>query len=251
MRLAQLWHNVLDFCYPGVCANCESFIDAGAPVLCSDCANELTKLTNAPACPLCAMPASSDGAPCAWCKNAGVAHYERILRLGVFEDPLKHLIHQMKYTRRWPLGEFLADRLIDTERAKGLLHATQILVPVPLHIRRHVSRGYNQADIIARQLGGGRRKIKVVHALRRTRETETQTHLPSHDKRVANVRGAFALTRSAKKLKDKHVLVIDDVTTSGSTLRAVAQVLKQAEPATLCAFTIAKADYKGRGLEAI
>jgi ComF family protein len=250
VRLAQLWHDVLDFCYPGACARCERFIDAGRSILCRDCADELEKLSSAPACALCAMPAASNGAPCAWCKGAGVAHYDRVLRLGVFDDPLKHLIHQMKYHRRWPLGEWLADRLIDTERAKGLLHETQVLVPVPLHIRRHISRGYNQADVIAQRIGKVCR-IPVIHVARRIRNTESQTQLTSHEQRYANVRGAFALRRCAAKLKDKHVMVIDDVTTTGSTLRALAQVLKEAQPASLCAMVIAKADYKGRAFETI
>jgi ComF family protein len=250
VRLAQLWHGVLDFCYPGACAMCSAFVESGRSILCGGCAGQLEKLSNAPACALCAMPAASDGAPCAWCKGAGIAHFDRIIRLGVFDDPLKHLIHQMKYHRRWPLGEFLADRLIGTERAKGLLHETQVLVPVPLHIRRHISRGYNQADVIAQRIGR-KCRIPFLHAARRVRNTESQTQLTSQEQRYENVRGAFALRRCARQLKDKHVMVVDDVTTTGSTLRALAQVLKQAEPASLCAMVIAKADYKGRSFESI
>ena len=74
----------------------------------------------------------------------------------------------MKYHRRWPLAELLADRLIETERAKTLLTETDVLVPVPLHFRRHFSRGYNQADVIARRIGW-KCDIPVVHAVRRTR----------------------------------------------------------------------------------
>jgi ComF family protein len=197
------------------------------------------------------MPLATHGAPCPHCLGKGVPHFERIIRLGVFEHPLKHLVHQMKYHKHWVLGEYLADKLADTERAKGLLTETDALVPVPLHFRRHVARGYNQADVIARKLGGGGRKIRVVHALRRTRDTETQTHLPSHDKRVENVRGAFALRRAAKHLRGRHVVVVDDVTTSGSTLQEIARTLKEAEPASLCAIVLAIADRKGRGFEVI
>jgi ComF family protein len=179
-----------------------------------------------------------------------VPHFEKVLRLGVFEDPLKHLIHQMKYNRRWAVGEFLADRLLETERAKGLLTETEVLVPVPLHFRRHIARGYNQADVIARRLGR-RCSIPVVNAARRIRSTEQQTQLHSHEKRGANVRGAFALSRCAKKLQGKHVVLIDDVTTSGSTLRALGYLLKQTQPATLCAMTLAIADPKRRGFEVI
>jgi len=249
VRLPRPIQGVLDLCYPSICAGCDAFIDGGA-ILCQSCDDRFASLANAPACPQCAMPAASVGAPCAYCHNAGIAHYERVFRLGVFEDPIKHLIHQMKYHGRWPLAEFLADRLFATEPVKGLLTETQVLVPVPLHLRRQITRGYNQADVLARRIGRAAR-IPVVHAIRRTRNTETQTNLHSHASRVANMRGAFALRRAAKFIRDKHVVVIDDVSTSGATLNAIAQVLKQAEPASLCALVIAIADPKHRSFEAI
>lgn len=249
VRLPKLLQGVLNFCYPSVCAACERFVDDGA-MLCLECRSDLDALVNAPACPQCAMPAASDAAPCPYCHGAGVAHYERVCRLGIFEDPIKHLIHQMKYHNRWPMGEFLADRLCETERAKGLLTETQVLVPVPLHFKRHVQRGYNQADVIARRIGS-RTRLPVVHALRRTRNTETQTHLHSHETRLANMRDAFALRRAAARIRDKHVMVIDDVMTSRATLSSVARVLKEAQPASLCAMVIAIADSKNRSFQAI
>ena len=212
---------------------------------------KLDAMADAPACDCCAMPVATHGAPCPHCLGKGVSHFERVIRLGIFDDPIKHLIHQMKYHKGWILGEFLAERLFTTERAKGLLTETDVLVPVPLHFIRHVTRGYNQADIIARRLGRLSR-TPVAHALRRTRDTETQTHLASHDKRVENVRGAFALRRAAaKQIRGRHVIVVDDVMTSGSTLSEVARTLKHAEPASLCAAVLAIADRRGRGFEVI
>jgi ComF family protein len=197
------------------------------------------------------MPLASDGAPCPYCLGKGIAHFEKIIRLGIFDDPLKHLIHQAKYHRRWPIFELLADRLFETERAKGLLTETKVLVPVPLHFRRHLSRGYNQADVIARRVCWRNGDVSVVNALRRVRDTETQTHLHSHEKRLANVRGAFALRRRfASKIRGKHVMLIDDVMTTGSTLRSAARILRRAKPASLCAMVLAIADPKHRGFEA-
>ncbi|MEO6435304.1 MAG: double zinc ribbon domain-containing protein [Tepidisphaeraceae bacterium] len=183
MRLVrQLIGHVLDFCYPGVCASCEASSDGGA-MLCDDCSQKLDALAAAGACDRCAMPlpGGGAGAPCPHCHGRGMTPFDRMIRLGVFDDPLKHLIHQFKYHRRWPLAEVLADRLIATERAKGLLTETQVLVPVPLHLRRHIARGYNQADVIARRIGGVCR-ISVVHAAGRIRNTETQTHMHSQGK---------------------------------------------------------------------
>jgi ComF family protein len=247
--IPRLLGHVLDFAYPGICANCDA-TTGSLSQLCEGCDAMLDELIRAAACELCAMPLALDGAPCPYCKAKGIPHFDRVIRLGVFDDPLRHLIHQMKYHGRWALAEFLASRLFATERAKGLLTETQALVPVPLHFRRHVARGYNQADVIAAKIARLNR-TPVVYALRRTRNTETQTHLHSHAKRIENLRGAFALRRAARHLRGTHVIVVDDVMTTGATMLEVARTLKHAEPASLCAIVLAIADPKGRGFETI
>src|SRR5439155_8424666 len=100
-------HHVLDFCYPGICASCQSSAAGGAS-LCSACSAELDALASAPACAFCAMPAATDGALCPHCMNKGHYPFDRVIRLGVFTDPLKRLIHHMKYHKRWPICEELA-----------------------------------------------------------------------------------------------------------------------------------------------
>jgi ComF family protein len=121
-------------------------------------------------------------------------------------------------------------------------------VPVPLFFTRHIGRGYNQAELIARRIGK-RCKIPVVKAITRVRPTETQTNL-SPTQRLENLRGAFGLI-SAKRIKGKHVVLIDDVMTTGATLQSAARAIEQARPASLCALSIAVADPKGRSFEAI
>jgi ComF family protein len=247
--LRSLLGHVLEFCYPSICMSCQATAPAGA-WLCDACGGKLSGFAAAPVCERCAAPLATPAAPCPRCRGRGLYPFERIVRLGVFEDPLKHLIHQMKYHKRWSLGEGLAERLFETEASKGLLTETQVLVPVPLYIWRHVGRGYNQADVIARRLGK-RAGIPIVHAARRIRNTPTQTNLHSREKRFINVRGAFALTRAAARIRGKHVVVVDDVMTTGATLKEVGRTLKKAQPASLCAIVLAAADPKGRSFTSI
>ena len=174
---------------------------------------------------------------------------DRVVRLGLFVDPLKHLIHQMKYHRRWPLAEFLADRLSDQPRVRGLLTEADCLVAVPLFVTRHIGRGYNQAELIARRLTKRNHK-KLARPLSRLRPTETQTNLHSHAKRIENVRDAFGLI-DARCVCRKHVVLVDDVMTSGATLQAAARALRPAKPASVCAIVVAVADPKGRGFELV
>jgi ComF family protein len=209
----------------------------------------LNKLESAAACSWCGKPLSETGAPCPYCLGEGIPHFDRILRLGVFDEPLKHLIHQMKYHNRWGLGEVLADRLLAHERTKAMLSETQVIVPVPLHRLRQISRGYNQAEVIGKRLAR-RCRLRLARPVVRLRHTESQTNLASAAKREENLRDAFGLV-NPRPVRGKHVVVVDDVMTTGATLNAVARALRAAKPASLSAVVVAVADPKGRGFQSI
>ena len=244
----QLARDVIDFCYPGICAACRATADP-RQTLCDACTAKLGELESAAACPQCAMPLAQVGSPCPFCKGKGIAHYESVLRLGVFENPLKDLIHFLKYQRRWAAGDFLAERLLAKAEVRSLIRSADVLVPVPLHPLRHFTRGYNQAGVVARFLAKELNK-PIARPLKRIRNTESQTNLRSRQKRVENLKDAFGL-RSAKAVHEKRVLVIDDVMTTGATLQSVARALKAAEPAALDALVIAVADPKHRDFEVL
>jgi ComF family protein len=251
VHLREIAHRVLDFCYPGSCAACSEPCES-ATALCPDCTLKLIRLETDAACERCARPIPEPKAPCPHCTGKGLRPYDRILRLGLFDDPLKEIIHQMKYHRRWPLAEVLADRLLKQEPVKGVLSEfdprRMRIVPMPLYHWRQVSRGYNQAEVVARRISRVS-KIRLAHPVTRLRNTETQTHL-SHTKRVENMKDAFGLT-NARCVRNKHVIIVDDVMTTGATLQAFGRVLQQASPASLCAIVVAVADPKHRDFQAI
>jgi ComF family protein len=246
--ILRLLRDVIDFCYPGICASCR-LPCAAESFACGSCLGALSLLEQHAACELCGMPLATHGAPCPFCVGSGVRHYDRVLRLGTFDDPLKDLIHQMKYSGRWTLAERLAGRLLSQPRIRECLASADVIVPVPLHRLRQFSRGYNQAAVIARYLSA-RARVGLVSPLVRVRNTETQTHLHSRAKRVANLRNAFRL-KHPSTIAGKRVIVIDDVMTTGATLQAVARTLRPAKPASLTAIVLAIADPKRRGFEVV
>jgi ComF family protein len=248
VKLPGLLSDLMDFCYPGRCASCEAATD-GPAVLCAACDEALRELEAAPACSWCGKPIAEVGAPCPYCLGEGMAHFDRIVRLGVFTDPLKHLIHRMKYHKQWGLAETLADRLLGQERTKGLLTETEVIVPVPLHRLRQITRGYNQAEVIAKRLASSC-KLKLARPVVRLRHTESQANLTSVETREDNLRDAFGLV-NPRSVKGKHVVVVDDVMTTGATLRAVARALRAAKPASLSALVLAIADPKGRDFQSV
>jgi ComF family protein len=201
------------------------------------------------ACPRCAMPLTYDEAPCPYCRGKGVRPFERVLRLSIFVEPVKGVVHHMKYHGRWPLAEVMAERMLLQGDIRELVEDADVLVPVPLYWWKQVRRGYNQSEVVARRLARACGK-RVVRPARRVVDTPTQTGMKTPVERWANVRDAFRLTRPGC-IRGKRVVVVDDVMTTGATIRALGRQLAKAEPAALSAVVLAIADPKGRGFEAI
>ena len=192
-----------------VCAACWSAILPLTPPLCRRCGDALASW----------RAADLDRVECARCRRVH-GSVAGIRAIGGYVDPLRSIVQALKYDARRsvaaPLGALMR------ERGASVLHGADAVVPVPLHITRRISRGFNQADDLARHLGP-----RVVPALRRTRATRDQVTLPSA-RRHANVRGAFAATAAARDLRGGIVVVVDDVYTTGATLEACAAALKHA-----------------------
>ena len=152
----------------------------------------------------------------------------------VAESPIQSIIHNFKYGSMPTLARSFGRSMKDLQPSN-----IDIVVPVPLHRTRMAERGYNQAEALAIGLAQNDRR-RIVAALKRTRPTPSQTHLTIPE-RIENVRGAFALTSDAKKLRDKNILIVDDVMTTGSTLAAVAETLLSAHPKSVSTLTLAAA----------
>ena len=159
---------------------------------------------------------------------------------GDFDGALRAAIHAFKYEGRrslaTPLGRRMQSAGIDVVRD------ADCVVPVPLHSWRHFRRGFNQASDLAKTVG-----VPVVHALWRTRATTSQSGLTAAARR-RNVRGAFRLSPllSVRKredlLRDRIVVLVDDVRTTGATLNACAEVLRAAGARDVRALTAAARD---------
>lgn len=247
MSATAVLRSIGDFCFPPVCKVCDEPADA-AP-LCAACLEKLRRLELSAACARCALPIAEHGAPCPHCAGRGLRPFEHVLRLGAFADPIRPIIHALKFHRAWGLGEFLADRAYAQPAVAELLASCDVIVPVPLHPLRQVERGYNQAEVIAGRLARLSRRPMARCAVRLV-HTAAQTDVKSRAERVANLRRAFGLI-DARAVHARRVVLVDDVRTTAATLRAFGRCLKRAAPASLDAVVIAATDPRHADFEKV
>jgi ComF family protein len=136
---------------------------------------------------------------------------------------LRKLIHQLKYRGRKEVGLFLGRHFASEVQGSGFFSDAEVVIPVPLHPSRERKRGYNQSYYIARGISDVLGIPIDTRSLYRTHTSDSQTH-KSRLERWQSVEKAFAL-RGTQDLEDKHILLVDDVITTGATLEACTQVL--------------------------
>jgi ComF family protein len=181
-----------------------------------------------------AFPLDAEGR-CALCRS-GLRGFDAAYSFGAYDGALREMIHLMKYrkvhTLAQPLGDFLLQALPPGE-------SFDVVAPVPLHWKRHWDRGFNQSELLARSVARSA-GIPLTNALRRVKATATQAGL-SNSARRRNVTQAFRCARPGR-VQGKHILLVDDVMTTGSTATACAQALKRAGARRVALLTVARAD---------
>ena len=155
------------------------------------------------------------------------------------EGRYSNLIHHLKYYDHPEVGTFLG-RLAATElRGSGFFDDIDLIIPVPLSKKKLRQRGYNQSDYIARGISEVTNIPLRTDCIVRTVDTDTQTH-KSQDERWKSTKGIFQVT-NPEVLKGKHLLLIDDVTTTGATLHACSSALLTLPSIRVSIFALAKA----------
>jgi ComF family protein len=243
MKPVQVARHLVDLLLPRTCPSCGTGHERPG-LFCVECEHLMQDLETSAECRRCGRPLPMVDAPCPLCRGRGLPPYHRVLSLGIHREPLRSVIHQIKYRRHWHLAEAMADRLVDAHDLPSWLSESDALVPVPLHPRRQTERGFNQADVIARQIGK-RCGLPVVFPVARTRDTPTQTAQHARTKRANNLRGAFTVTDDVA-VRGRRLVVVDDVSTTGATLASLGRALRSSGPARLSAVVLAVADPRGR-----
>jgi ComF family protein len=219
----------LDFIFPKQCVGC----GREGMFLCATCQKTITRILP-PLCPKCGRPQPS-GVLCPDCVKWS-ASIDGIRSPFKFDGVIRKAVHQLKYRNLRALSAQLAGFLYEYTVSYPL--PTDVLVPVPLHSKRLKERGYNQSELLARELSKLTGIPLIEDSLVRQRYAGPQARTTSVTERQSNVSGAF--TCRNRILKDKAVLLIDDVSTSGTTLDACAGELKKSGAASVWGLVVAR-----------
>lgn len=228
-----------DLLYPRTCAGCDEPVRDGDRYLCWECRSSLPVIAH-PFCSICGNPLEGrvdHGYICFLCAGER-PHFDRARCASRFHGVLPKLAHDFKYHQAVWLQEDLAEILEACWKTHFADEVVDVVAPVPLYHVRERTRGYNQAALLAAGLA---KRLKVPYRgrlLRRTRDTETQTHLTA-PQRASNVQSAFR-TGLAATVKGRRVLLVDDVMTTGATVNECAKALKQAGAAGVLVLTLAR-----------
>lgn len=247
--MTMAWKSVgvgmLDLLFPPLCLSCCTPVGSEGG-FCADCWGVLTFL-DGPACACCGTPFPVDPGPgslCAACLARPPA-FSSARAILAYDDESRGAILALKHADRLELVPGFARWL--GRVGKPLLEEADLIVPVPLHPRRLWRRRYNQSAELARRLGRDWNRAFDPLALVRSRSTLSQGAMPSARARRKNVLSAFKVPDPAR-VRGRHVLLVDDVITTGATAEACARALKRAGAAGITVLTLARVVKASEGI---
>jgi ComF family protein len=230
MPIPRVFIDLFRLFYPNVCAVCHTDLSEGEEAICTPCLYRLPRTKYW-------LDRENPVAQIFW----GRVAIENACAFFFFHKGSKYrkLLHLLKYRGRQEIGVVLGRELGMELRRSNRFNTLDVIVPVPLHPKRLRQRGYNQAECIAKGISEGLGLPLVTDCLVRAEYTETQTR-KSRAERIINVSNAFAL-HDGSKLTGKHILLVDDVVTTGATLEECANTLLTIERGRVSIATVAYA----------
>jgi len=226
----KVFTSLLDCIYPTTCFHCETLLEGAFP-MCAKCYADSMRIIDG-YCKICGEDFDGEFSENPICPNCHSLEFSFAYAKSALKNTAKNrqLIISYKYGKQVHLVRALAsfcNETLQEDRFTAL--PAPILVPVPLHWRRKFNRGFNQAELLCKELN----KLTGIPwrgLIRRHRYTTTQTRL-SRGERLHNLEGAFSVRRNLGNLKDfSSVIIVDDVFTTGSTSEECAKILKKEFP---------------------
>jgi ComF family protein len=229
---------LLDLLLPESCPVCDHPAVFQPEGLCCECLKQIVPLP-ASHCPRCSLPypgLSTEPHLCGRCSQQPPA-FNGVMTLGLYQGTLQNAIQRFKYRRNPILDLALGRLLAETVNQQEISQIPDLVVPVPLHSSRLRERGFNQSCLLARELSRRCRISLDGKLLERTQATPPQQNLTA-EKRRHNLRGSMSTKR---RLSGEHILLVDDVLTTGTTADVCARTLLMAGAGQVSVAVLARA----------
>ncbi len=237
--IASISRAVLDLFYPPVCPGCGRDVAEEADLVCCDCWHDLDYLTG-PFCRTCGYPVQGPLSiqECDQCPVPAPV-YDKCRAAVAYNDTMRGIIHAYKFDGRKRLSKPLSKLLLWGYSKYYSSEIFDAVVPVPLHPSRLREREFNQATEMLRHLERDAGMTVNENVIRRTRPTQPQSTLQGKE-RFANVAGAFEVV-APEIVRNRRILVVDDIITTGNTVSEIARVLKDAGASDVAVLAVCRA----------
>lgn len=236
--LQQSIETAITFLYPSQCKVCEEHLSLYAePYICPSCWKDIEYI-NPPWCEFCGLP--NEESLCDAC-SSHPPRFGKLRTIAAYEKTLQQAIHLFKFEKRTSLRKALIQLLVDNIPDDLNLKDYDYVLPIPIHKKRLRERGFNQTLLLAEGLTNATGLKVLKDSLVRNKNTSPQSSL-NKEARQTNILGAFGI-RNADYIRSKHILILDDVYTTGATVREVVKILWDADPKEIDVLTLARTLY--------
>lgn len=240
--LRSLLNGLIELVYPRTCLVCKNGLGEKTQIndfVCTVCLEKL-KRNLPPFCYRCGRHLKANNLAkniCSSCIKRPL-HFDRAFSPYIYEGVIKELIHKFKYKNKDYLGKFLSNLMVEFINEYNLpLEFMDFIIPIPLHKTKLREREFNQAEVLGNFIAQEFNKLTLNNCLLRHRRTKTQTELEEKE-RLINVKDSFSVNQE-DNLKNKNILLIDDVLTTGATCSEAAYALKKAGANIVFVLTLA------------
>ncbi|MDR3048901.1 MAG: ComF family protein [Elusimicrobiota bacterium] len=230
---------LISFIFPIVCSSCGADLPPLSQTrICPKCKENLPKIKGL-VCQKCGISLPDGGEFCFVCRKNPKEHsFDKMRSVYSYKDNIRKLILNFKYFERTYLSKDFVSDMVETFKSEPAFKDIDLIISVPLNILRRLKRGYNQAQILAEGLSQALGKPQNARILYRKKMTKAQFKLTKQERRE-NIKDSFYV-QNPSLLKNKTILLIDDIATTGATASACAKTLKKAGSKKVFVLTVAR-----------
>ena len=230
-----MWRYLLNLLFPAKCIICDSY--ATEENICANCWGNLTFITK-PYCYKCSNPfnfENDEKAICGYC-IINEPKYDQALSILKYDDFSKKLIHKFKYNDQLHILDYLARLTLNI--GQEIIKKADIIIPVAMHKQKLLKRGFNQSALLA-SIIAKKAKLEYIPNLLIKKENKTPQAGLERKERLKNIQNSFQINKDYN-IKDKKILLIDDVITTGATVNECCRMLRKDNPAKIYVLSLAK-----------